>query len=69
MVGWRKAGNELTRAIGCNLIVIVTTKTNISMSRIENIEWEEWGRMGNLPFKVLPSARAVLGNAMDFLDG
>ena len=35
VVGWRKAGDKLTGAIGCNLVVIVTMRTNISMSRSE----------------------------------
>ncbi len=37
VVGWRKAGDKLTGAIGCNLVVIVTMRTNISMSRSETI--------------------------------
>ena len=65
MVGWRKAGDELTGAIGCDLVVIVTMRTKVSMSRIENIDREE----EYLPFKVFPRARAVLGNTVNFFDG
>ena len=37
VVGWRKAGDKLTGAIGVNLVVIVTMRSNISMSRSETI--------------------------------
>ncbi len=37
VVRWRKAGDEFAGAIGCNLVIIVTVRTNISMSRTETI--------------------------------
>ena len=66
VVGWWKAGDGLTGAIGCNLEVVVTMRTDISMLRTEITEREGEGR---IPFKVFPRARAVLGNAMNLFDG
>ena len=37
VVGWRKAGDKLTRTIGCNLVVIVTMRIKISMSTSETM--------------------------------
>ena len=37
VVGWRKAGDKLTGTIGCNLVVIVTMRIRISMSKSEAI--------------------------------